>query len=117
MAGSLPPRKTQSQSGSHARQQNDTTIPSTHPAPQSGDNQSPQMAEPTLEEKIAFFDEIDRLAALDRLDEEDDKLDEKEQQHREKCRAFFSPRTKNATQSGRNPYPQPRPQAQLPPKS
>lgn len=117
MAGSLPPRKTQSQSRIRARrQQNGVTIPSTYPAPQSGNNQNPQMAEPTLEEKIAFFKEIDRLTALDRLDEEDDKLDDKEQQHREKCRAFFSPRTKNATQSRRHPDTQPRPQAQLPSK-
>ncbi|KAK4464181.1 hypothetical protein QBC42DRAFT_221308 [Cladorrhinum samala] len=74
------------------------------------------MAEPTLDEKIAFFGEIDKLAALDRLDQEDDKLDEEEQQHRETCRAFFGPRTKNAIQSRRHLDARSKPQAQLPPK-
>ncbi|KAK3996809.1 hypothetical protein QBC44DRAFT_347225 [Cladorrhinum sp. PSN332] len=79
------------------------------------------MSEPSLEEKIAFFREFDRLAALDQLDEEDDKLDEKEQQHRDKCRDFFSSRTKNAAATRSRPrlesqlQPKPRSPIQPPP--
>ncbi len=49
------------------------------------------MRSPTLEEKIAFFNQLD---ALDNVSEEDDLVDEKEQAHRDQCRAFFRSRTK-----------------------
>ncbi|KAK3900718.1 hypothetical protein C8A05DRAFT_17002 [Staphylotrichum tortipilum] len=47
------------------------------------------MQSPTLEEKIAFFDQLE---ALDHVDDDDDHnayVDEKEQNHRDQCRAFF----------------------------
>ncbi|KAK4246867.1 hypothetical protein C7999DRAFT_15027 [Corynascus novoguineensis] len=43
----------------------------------------------SLGEKIAFFDQLD---ALDHVSDGDDEIDEKERDHRNKCRAFFSSR-------------------------
>ncbi|KAH6650229.1 hypothetical protein F5144DRAFT_636791 [Chaetomium tenue] len=50
------------------------------------------MKSPSLSEKIAFFDQLD---ALDNVSDGDDEVDEKEQDHRNKCRAFFSSRKRN----------------------
>ncbi|KAK0729111.1 hypothetical protein B0T21DRAFT_385225 [Apiosordaria backusii] len=71
-----------------------------------------------LEEKIAFFD---RLDALDKLNDEDDQIDAKEQQHRDKCRAFFrpavslapTPKTAKEKQPLINTLSSPRPHLQL----
>ncbi|KAK4157796.1 hypothetical protein C8A00DRAFT_11318 [Chaetomidium leptoderma] len=49
------------------------------------------MKPPSLTEKVAFFDQLD---ALDNMSDGDDDVDEKEQDHRDKCRAFFSSRKK-----------------------
>jgi DNA polymerase lambda/DNA polymerase IV len=50
------------------------------------------MKSPSLEEKVAFFDQLD---ALDNLSDGDDEVDQKEQDHRDKCRAFFKSREKS----------------------
>lgn len=50
----------------------------------------------SLQEKIAFFAQLD---ALDHLSDGDDEVDEREQDHRRKCRAFFSSRKKPASVS------------------
>ncbi|KAL2270168.1 hypothetical protein VTJ83DRAFT_2352 [Remersonia thermophila] len=47
--------------------------------------------DPTLKEKMAIFDQLE---ALDRMSDGDDVVDEKEQRHRETCRAFFSAQQK-----------------------
>ncbi|KAK3300883.1 uncharacterized protein B0H64DRAFT_334493 [Chaetomium fimeti] len=47
------------------------------------------MKSPSLSEKIAFFDQLD---ALDNVSDADDEVDEKEQDHRNKCQAFFNSR-------------------------
>ncbi|KAL2132305.1 hypothetical protein VTI74DRAFT_3968 [Chaetomium olivicolor] len=45
----------------------------------------------SLDEKIAFFDQLD---ALDDVSDGDNQIDKNEQEHRDKCRAFFSSRKK-----------------------
>ncbi|KAK4235514.1 hypothetical protein C8A03DRAFT_46362 [Achaetomium macrosporum] len=49
------------------------------------------MESASLDEKISFFEQLD---ALDRLSDGDDQIDEKEQNHRNTCRAFFNSRKK-----------------------
>ncbi|KAK3310618.1 uncharacterized protein B0T15DRAFT_518954 [Chaetomium strumarium] len=50
-----------------------------------------RMESPSLDEKIVFFEQLD---ALDKLSDGDDQIDEKEQNHRNTCRAFFRSRKK-----------------------
>src|SRR5690349_14573440 len=64
-------------------------FPSSVPPRQSGHRR--QMKSPSLDEKIAFFDQLD---ALDNVSDEDEDVDEEEQNHRAKCRAFFSAQRK-----------------------
>ncbi|KAK4171847.1 hypothetical protein QBC36DRAFT_382247 [Triangularia setosa] len=64
--------------------------------------QNPMDEDQPLERKIAFFDQLD---ALEGLDDEDDQIDAKEQQHRDKCRAFF--RSAIATATATVPTPKP----------
>ncbi|KAK4205258.1 hypothetical protein QBC40DRAFT_190251 [Triangularia verruculosa] len=76
--------------------------------PESSSNQrSPMDEDPLLEEKVAFFDQLDALA---KLDDEDDRIGAKEQQHRDKCKAFFRPGTVAAQE---NPVSSPRPHLRL----
>src|SRR3954447_16748228 len=75
-------------------QEHHQIIPSSvtpHPLRRQPGHPRMQMKSPSLDEKIAFFD---RLDALDNVSEEDDRVDEKEQAHRDHCRAFFRSRTK-----------------------
>ena len=58
--------------------------------------------EPPLADKVAFFE---RLSALQDKDERDDQLDIKEQNHRSKCKAFFTSST--STANPRTPGPAP----------
>ncbi|KAK4035062.1 hypothetical protein C8A01DRAFT_48673 [Parachaetomium inaequale] len=51
------------------------------------------MKSPSLDEKVAFFDQLD---ALDNVSDGDDEVDEEEQDHRDRCRAFFNSRKKPA---------------------
>lgn len=78
-------------------------VPSSVPS-----QKSPMDEEQPLQEKIAFFNQLD---ALDKLDEEDDRIDAREQQHRAKCKAFFQPAVPTVKEKGNtiNPLSSPRP--------
>ncbi|KXX81892.1 hypothetical protein MMYC01_202340 [Madurella mycetomatis] len=61
------------------------TIPSSLPALQPGIQE--QMSSPSFDKKVAFFN------ALDALDSnEDEEVDDKDKEHRDRCRAFFNSR-------------------------
>ncbi|KAK4165731.1 hypothetical protein QBC43DRAFT_315065 [Cladorrhinum sp. PSN259] len=111
MAGSGPPtKKTLIQPWRSVRpSQPGMIIPSTFPALHL-DQSDARMAEPSVKEKIAFFKELDRLAELDDLEEDDDKIDEKERQHRDTCRAFFSPKSRSAAAIQFRSHPESQPQ-------
>ncbi|KAK0667182.1 hypothetical protein QBC41DRAFT_279432 [Cercophora samala] len=72
-----------------------SSLPRTVPS-----QRSPMDDDQPLEEKVAFFDQLE---ALDKLDEEEDQIDAQEEQHRARCRAFFHPTTATA------PTPKPTP--------
>ncbi|KAL2020698.1 hypothetical protein VTK56DRAFT_7998 [Thermocarpiscus australiensis] len=51
------------------------------------------MTSQSLDEKIAFFNALD---ALDNVSDGDDDVDDKEQEHRNKCRAYFASKKKTS---------------------
>ncbi|KAK4105427.1 hypothetical protein N658DRAFT_512881 [Parathielavia hyrcaniae] len=64
---------------------------------------------PSLDEKIAFFNQLD---ALDNVS--DDEFDRKERDHRNKCRAFFNARKKSESTHQSRTSSQPRRTASMP---
>ncbi|KAL2175955.1 uncharacterized protein P884DRAFT_204435 [Thermothelomyces heterothallicus CBS 202.75] len=69
------------------------------------------MKSPSPDEKVAFFDQLE---ALDYVSDGNDEMDEKERNHRDKCRAFFGSRKKAGAAAKGMPPTYPRRTASMP---